>query len=418
MEIGGKAGFRYANFVNEDRMSTHVYANGNEISCKAADGKTSTAFPDPCWSPPPPPAGPVVLPYPNTASPSSLKKGSSTVLIKRSAVALTDRSYFSTSIGNEPATPAFMKGFLTKKLKGKTYYQQWSMNVKVEGKGVCRNFDIMTHNHGSFTGNTAPFPFIDGTAMADTSDDPCLADKKNIKDKCNAPEEGENWNTANCPKEFNGYAKDDSALKKQVDAANNKDSCVNALKCRLIPYDDGKKQDGGGCCNGQTPHHLLADSMFKPCGLGRTDNSPFSADYKCGAAPNICMEGSDQHSGSHQELHQEFAFSLLKHMEKNKKPALSPMYPTTISLDEAMDLTAQNVEDKYGCKKKCIQAQLDQYYIETCKMDKKEKVYTIDENGNKYACKSKSDTDKSKIDQWVEKKQTQLTPKPQTGGRY
>ncbi|MEN9866692.1 MAG: hypothetical protein RL748_2282, partial [Pseudomonadota bacterium] len=37
-------------------MRTHVYANTLEIACKAegSDGKTISAFPDPCWSPPGP----------------------------------------------------------------------------------------------------------------------------------------------------------------------------------------------------------------------------------------------------------------------------------------------------------------------------------------------------------------------------
>ena len=44
-------------------MANEVYANGREIACKAAAGKTVAAFPDTCLSPPSPPAGPVPIPY-------------------------------------------------------------------------------------------------------------------------------------------------------------------------------------------------------------------------------------------------------------------------------------------------------------------------------------------------------------------
>jgi hypothetical protein len=33
-------------------MSNEVYANGREVSCKAAQGKSVCAFPDVCFTPP------------------------------------------------------------------------------------------------------------------------------------------------------------------------------------------------------------------------------------------------------------------------------------------------------------------------------------------------------------------------------
>ncbi|MFB9245437.1 DUF4150 domain-containing protein [Massilia antarctica] len=128
-------------------MDTHVYANDNQISSKAADGK-SFSFPDPCWSPPPPGVGPVVIPYPNTAFAKHLQNGSSTVFICGTEVALKNVSYFSTSTGDEPATLLFKKGVKSGVIKGKAYFTQWSSNVKFEGLNVCRHNDTMTHNHG------------------------------------------------------------------------------------------------------------------------------------------------------------------------------------------------------------------------------------------------------------------------------
>ncbi len=48
-------------------MAVKVFVNGQEVACKAAVGKSPAAFPDTCLSPPSPPAGPVPIPYPNTA---------------------------------------------------------------------------------------------------------------------------------------------------------------------------------------------------------------------------------------------------------------------------------------------------------------------------------------------------------------
>lgn len=128
-------------------MGTKVYANDNEICCKAADGKTVLPPSDVCMSPPGPAAGPIPIPYPNTSLASDLANGSTTVFIKGTEIALKDVSHFSTSTGNEPATENFQKGIVSSVIKGKALFTSWSMDVKIEGLNVCRHFDTMTHNH-------------------------------------------------------------------------------------------------------------------------------------------------------------------------------------------------------------------------------------------------------------------------------
>jgi len=189
-------------------MATHVYANGREIAAQAADGIASPAFPDPCWSPPPPPAGPVVIPYSNTARPRSLKNGSYSVFIGGQPVALED-SYFATSTGDEPATPGLSKGVMSGTIKGKAYFRSWSMNVRIEGKGVARHLDRMTHNHGSYPGNTPPFPYI-SRAAGEKHD--CSDEEDRIKTAC---EPNDKWRDHHCaglqPKK--GLAKDTNSRK-------------------------------------------------------------------------------------------------------------------------------------------------------------------------------------------------------------
>lgn len=127
-------------------METYVYANDNEICSQKADGK-SVAGPDPCYSPPAPAAGPVVVPYTNTAFAKDLKNGSTSVFICGAPLALRDVSFLSQSVGNEPATRALGMGVATHIIKGDAYFTDWSPDVKVEGYNVCRHIDPMTHNH-------------------------------------------------------------------------------------------------------------------------------------------------------------------------------------------------------------------------------------------------------------------------------
>lgn len=127
-------------------METHVYANDNEICSKAADGKTTSPL-DPCWSPPGPSAGPVVVVYSNTAFAKDLIHGSETVFICNTPLALRDVSRMENSTGDEPATRNFGMGVSSHNIKGEAYFTDWSQDVKVEGLNVCRHNDPTTHNH-------------------------------------------------------------------------------------------------------------------------------------------------------------------------------------------------------------------------------------------------------------------------------
>lgn len=162
-------------------MATHVYANDLEIACKSADGQASPAFPDPCWSPPSPAAGPVVLPYPNTAFAPDLSNGTTTVFIVGKEIAVEDKAYFSTSTGNEPATQAFSKGFQTSVIKGKAYFRAWSLDVVFEGLGVDRHLDSVSHNHGSMPSNTPLFPYLSRSFFGGHD---CKDEQKRIERAC------------------------------------------------------------------------------------------------------------------------------------------------------------------------------------------------------------------------------------------
>jgi hypothetical protein len=135
------------------------------IACKVADGKTIAAMPDVCLSPPSPPAGPLPIPYPNTAMASDTTDGSKTVQIGAQEVMLKNKSTFKTSTGNEAATKSFGMGVVTHQIQGKANFVAWSMDVKFEGENVPRHLDLMGHNEASDPSDTPPWPYLDGMTL-------------------------------------------------------------------------------------------------------------------------------------------------------------------------------------------------------------------------------------------------------------
>jgi hypothetical protein len=154
-----------------------VFANGLEISAQAQGAKVIAAFPDVCFTPPLTPATPpgVPIPYPNFGMDSDLASGSGTVKIGGKPVSQENASYYKKISGDE-AGAAPKKSVITSKNMGKAYAQMWSMDVKVEGKGVARFSDIMTTNHASNVGSAPPFPEIAGLNVGSVSCTEILAE--------------------------------------------------------------------------------------------------------------------------------------------------------------------------------------------------------------------------------------------------
>lgn len=138
-------------------MGLTVYAEGMGLFHKASGG-TAVAPGDVCLSPPPPPAGPVPVPYVNNLSASDLAKGSKTVKIDGEETALEDQSEVATSMGDEAGTQG--GNVVTHKTKGKGSFSLWSFTVKIEGKGVCRHGDPMGQNSAS-----TPYGCVDMQAI-------------------------------------------------------------------------------------------------------------------------------------------------------------------------------------------------------------------------------------------------------------
>jgi hypothetical protein len=136
-------------------MGASVGVNMMSVVHKDSGG-VSPCFPDVCKTPSP--AGPVPIPYPNIAKSGDTAKGTKKVKCDGNPVCVED-SNFSTSTGDEAGTAG--GGVASNKTKGKAEFVNYSFDVKFEGKGVARAFDMMLHNDK----NTPPFPVMQGPVV-------------------------------------------------------------------------------------------------------------------------------------------------------------------------------------------------------------------------------------------------------------
>jgi hypothetical protein len=418
-------------------MSNNVYANNEEVACKAGMGKSICAFPDVCFTPPENPATPpgVPVPYPNTGMDSDTTDGSRTVQINGQEAMLKNKSYFKQSMGDEAGCAA-KKGVVTSVNRGKVYFIAWSMDVKFEGENVVRNLDMTTHNHASPVANTPPQIFAARMAMADIPG--CEGQRQQVKDAC-----GENGEKFTCPddkplkdaKEARQKAKDAAgdayksnkkykAANKKVDkaidkmAAENKgDDCRKKMRCLLSPYDNDK------CCPGQTPHHLVEAGAFHDqgrggftakdnvqqvrfvrsmfdvtkvitvdAGKGKVASHPvFGAEkYDEGAAPCVCCEGESQNQGTHKAMHQaQDKAARAAPGVPNPNPE-KPLFTQTGKpakmqrLDGAISSgvdAMQQVFPESGCDPACLKAQLDDYHYNKAQMNPQLPIKAVNGQG-------------------------------------
>lgn len=131
-------------------------------------------------------------------------------------------------------------------------------------------------------------------------------------------------------------------------------SCLRARKCNLVPYSkkggrgsNVETSSKGGCCPGQTGHHLIPQAMVKdgPC-----------PNYDHGEAPTVCVEGRTQNYGSHKRIH-DVTNALLQKIPKTAAGKVS--MKNAIDTATAAHIAAFPLS---RCSPKCIKAQLEAYY--------------------------------------------------------
>ncbi|MCP4117540.1 MAG: DUF4150 domain-containing protein [Desulfobacteraceae bacterium] len=344
-------------------MGNDVFANGREISCKAADGKALCAFPDVCFTPPQTGATPpgVPIPYPNTAFAKDSAKGSKKVKISGKEVMLKNKSYFKKSTGDEPgSTPK--KGVITSKITGKVYFNSWSMDVKFEGQNVVRHLDLTTHNHASFPGNSPTWPYLD--SMAFEGQGPCKEVAKGIKDNCLGTERNEAGEEAEPL--FITDKKGETKRKPTLKAMCNNKDCKKSLKCVVSP------KEPNNCCPDEkgkqpTPHHIVPKSQFYESGFAGKSNKAKrdkgallcegkKNKYSPSKAPCICAEGKSHSEGKHGDIHAETNTRTREAMgvESGKRIPSSERW----DVSKAESIGAEAVEEVTQCPKGCVEDQV------------------------------------------------------------
>jgi hypothetical protein len=319
-------------------MANKIFANGREVACKAGAGKTICAMPDVCFTPPENPATPpgVPVPYPNTGLASDTTEGSKSVSISGSEIMLKNKSYFSTSKGDEAGCAA-KKGVVTSKNMGKVYFNSWSMDVKFEGENADRHLDMTTNNHASQPGDTPPWPFADSMAIDAAG---------NSKDPCKSQKDAE---TAACA-EHRGVRSEECGNPK----------CRKAQGCKLVAYGG---EGSPNCCKGMTGDHLVEASSFARTRGG----APLQgcSGYNLNEAPTCCVEG-----GAYSKDHG-FMSALRGDANYNLPVGDIPLANGTGSVTgvrkttykQAAENGARSARGVYThCDEECIRAQLDKYH--------------------------------------------------------
>ncbi|WP_431023996.1 DUF4150 domain-containing protein [Halomonas sp. H5] len=315
-------------------MANDVFANGREISCKAADGKAIAAFPDVCMTPPENPTTPpgVPVPYPNTGMAKDATSGSKSVKISRKEVMLKNKSYFKKSTGDE-AGSATKKGVVTSKNRGKVYFTAWSMDVKFEGENVVRHLDMTTHNHASTPGNSPPWCYIDSMTLAQKKD--CKEDKKEEEEACSK----------------DGTSRGDETQYKSAEECCDDEDCKKARNCMLVPYGGSGSPN---CCPGVTGHHLLPNSLLQGkrgdsstnvVGLKKAGDNAYTVNK--GAC--VCVKGSGS-SGDHGKLHDKSKEKLRGILEAGEH----------LDYDTAKEKVVEAHNETFPqCSKACTDAQIE-----------------------------------------------------------
>lgn len=121
-------------------MTTHIIVNGLGLTYKGTIGISTATIPDVCKTPSP--GGPVPIPYPNIATQSTLKGGTTTVKAKGQMIAVKGSQYGSSN-GDEAGTAGGVKSGVNMKA---TDWITYSFDVKFDGKNACRHTDKMFHN--------------------------------------------------------------------------------------------------------------------------------------------------------------------------------------------------------------------------------------------------------------------------------
>jgi hypothetical protein len=271
------------------------------------------------------------------------------------------------------------------------------MDVKIEGENVVRHFDITTHNHASFVGNSPAWPYVDALAMGKGG--ACHDEVEREKEACKDCEPHKKPGRDPCealsrktkpPIKGVSGAKAAPVADRMADEAAM-DDCLSARKCLLQPYkrktdDTGKK--ALGCCDPQTGHHLIEKASFFEGGQQIETFPPKVAGktfepYDENQAPCVCAEGTSHNRGGTHELmhvHQKAANDAAP---AGQLPVggTSTNFPHVTTFGDAKKSAVDAFMEVFptaGCSPGCIEAQIDAYHNQ-CGITDKTRMKAVSE---------------------------------------
>ena len=124
-------------------------------------------------SPPPPPAGPIPMPYPLTGMASDTTDGCTSVFVKGKEAGKKNGSKYSKTTGDEPATNSFGASVVTHKITGPLKFAAYSFDVIFEGGGAERFTDLTTQNHMNAGNASVGMSAAKAAAAMGKDDNPC-----------------------------------------------------------------------------------------------------------------------------------------------------------------------------------------------------------------------------------------------------
>lgn len=137
--------------------------------------------------------------------------------------------------------------------------------------------------------------------------------------------------------------------------------CTRARRCLLVKFSKtgtAASMGGEGCCPGQTGHHVIPDEMAKN---GCTS-------YSRSTAPTVCVEGTTSGNGTHKKIHDNYEERIKDH----RKGGFFSAGSNTIDYKQASKYGVKSIQETFPeskCDPNCLQAQLDAYYGDKCKVE-------------------------------------------------
>lgn len=172
-------------------MSTRVSVNNKTVVHKKTIG-IATAFPDACKTPTP--GGPVPIPYPNIAMSKDAASTTTKVKVDGEGICVKG-SNFMMSQGDEAGSAM---GVVSNRIKGKAEFQNFSFDVKAEGKMVARLADPMTQNGGSTSNAVTPAEAQAPSAGSGAGEEKGDGKGKGKAEEAEGPEKGRHGDQKAC----------------------------------------------------------------------------------------------------------------------------------------------------------------------------------------------------------------------------